>query len=128
MVDSELVIVETRSRARNTGHAFGFSGNLGLPFILSVLVSVMLLTVSMGWEMALQIKLLQCFSPAIGTTLYLLLCRVGRPPNWDIDCVRTLILGRGFKANRLQPVHPLILYRGVPIQGVKDRSNRVVAA
>jgi hypothetical protein len=117
MDDSELVVVETRSRARNTGHAFGFSGNLGLPFILSVLVSVMLLTVSMGWEMALEIKLLQCFSPAIGTTLYLLLCRVGRPPNWDIDCVRTLILGRGFKASRLQPVHPLMLYRAPDPRG-----------
>jgi hypothetical protein len=117
MVDSELVIVETRSRARNTGHAFGFGGNLGLPFILSVLVSVMLLTVSMGWEMAFQIKLLECFSPAIGTTLYLLLCRVGRPPNWDIDCVRTLILGRGFKASGLQPVHPLILYRASGCEG-----------
>jgi hypothetical protein len=109
--DSELVVVETRSRARNTGHAFGFAGNLGLPFILAVLVSIMLLTLSMGWPVPLHIKLLESFWPAVGTTLYLLVCRAGRPPNWDIDYVRSVALGRGFKASRLQPVHPLILYQ-----------------
>jgi hypothetical protein len=116
--DSDLVVVETRSRARNTGHAFGFAGNLGMPFIASVLVSVMLLTVCLGWPLPLPFKLLQSFWPAIGTTLYLLVCRVGRPPNWDIDWVRTLGLGRGFKVSHLQPVHPLILYRA---ESVSDK-------
>lgn len=116
--DSELVVIATRSRARNTGHAFGFAGNLGLPFISSVLVSVMLLTVCVGRPVPLPFKLLESFWPAIGTTLYLLVCRVGRPPNWDIDWVRTLALDRGFKANHLQPVHPLILYRA---ESVSDK-------
>jgi hypothetical protein len=98
-----------------------------LPFIISVLVSIMLLSLSMGWPAPVHIKLLESFWPSIGTTLYLLLCRVGRPPNWDIDYVRTLALGRGFKAGRLQPVHPLILYQtqlefGEAEANARDRS------
>jgi hypothetical protein len=106
-----VVVVETRSRARNTGHAFGFRGNLGLPFIVSVVVSIILVTVLINGPGSVQVKLLEGCWPAIATTLYLLLCRVGRPPNWDIDWVRTLVLGRGFKADWIQPVHPLIAYQ-----------------
>jgi hypothetical protein len=108
----DLAVVETRSRARNTGHAFGFRGNLGLPFIVSVVVSIILFTMLMNGPGSFEMKIVGGWFPAAVTTLYLLVCRVGRPPNWDIDWVRTLTLGRGFKVARIQPVHPLISYAG----------------
>ena len=108
--ESDLVVVETRSRARNTGHAFGFRGNLGLPFIVSVVVSIILFTMLLNGPGSFEMKIVEGWLPAAVTTLYLLVCRVGRPPNWDIDWVRTLALGRGFKVARIQPVHLLIGY------------------
>jgi hypothetical protein len=110
--ESDLIVVETRSRARNTGHAFGFQGDLGLPFIVSVVASIILFTMLLNGPGSFEMKIVPGFSPAAATTLYLLVCRVGRPPNWDIDWVRTLALGRGFKIASIQPVHPL--WAGLP--------------
>ena len=106
--DQDLVITETRARAKNTGHAFFFRGNLGLPFMISVMVSVILVTLLLRSGTApWPIRFGEGFLPAILTTAYLVICRVGKPPRWDIDWIRTLVLGRGFAPARLQPIHPL---------------------
>jgi hypothetical protein len=73
---------------------------------VSVVVSIILFTMLLNGPGSFEMKIVQGFSPAAATTLYLLVCRVGRPPNWDIDWVRTLALGRGFRIAKIQPVHP----------------------
>jgi hypothetical protein len=111
--EEALTITETRSRAKNTGHAFFFRGNLGLPFMISVMVSVILVTVLLGSGSGpVVLKFAEGFMPAILTTLYLVICRVGKPPRWDIDWIRTFALGRGFMPARVQPLHPIEGSRG----------------
>jgi hypothetical protein len=106
--DQALTSTETRSRAKNTGHAFFFRGNLGLPFIISVMFSVILVTLLLGSGPApLTLKFVEGFLPAILTTLYLVICRVGKPPRWDLDWIRSFVLGRGFGPARVQPRHPV---------------------
>jgi hypothetical protein len=113
--EEALTITETRSRAKNTGHAFFFRGNLGLPFMISVMVSVILVTVLLG-SGPVALKFAEGFMPAILTTLYLVICRVGKPPRWDIDWIRTFALGRGFMPARVQPLHPM----RVPVEAISD--------
>lgn len=106
-LDQAPIITETRSRAKNTGHAFFFRGNLGLPFMISVMVSVILVTLLLGSGPApVAVRFGEGFLPAIVTTLYLVICRVGKPPRWDVDWIRTFALGRGFMPARMQPRHP----------------------
>jgi hypothetical protein len=43
-MNETLIYTDTRPRARSTGHAFGFEGNLGVPMIISGMLSIFLLT------------------------------------------------------------------------------------
>ena len=49
-MNETLIYTDTRPRARSTGHAFGFEGNLGMPVIISGMLSVLILTLLLNGE------------------------------------------------------------------------------
>lgn len=105
-----LIYTDTRPRAKGAGHAFGFEGNLGLPVVISAMVSVLFLTVlfSGGSHLPLAVRFVAGFTPLVLTTGYIVLLRSRRPPRYDVDLLRSLVNGPAFQPARVQPVHPYL--------------------
>ena len=49
-MNETLIYTDSRPRAKSTGHAFGFEGNLGIPVIISGLLSVLVMTLLLNRE------------------------------------------------------------------------------
>ena len=109
-MDEVLVYTDTRPRAKGTGHAFGFEGNLGLPVVVSALVSVLFLTVLFSGESRLPLaaRFAAGLAPLVLTTAYIVLLRSRRPPRYDVDLLRSLVNGPAFQPARVQPIHPYL--------------------
>jgi hypothetical protein len=109
-MDDNLIYTDTRPRAKSTGYAFGFQGNLGLALIIAALVSVFILTALLNAEnsLPLTVKLFLALSPTIGTGAYLILFRARRPPRFDLDLLITFVNGPHLQPARNQPVHPFL--------------------
>jgi hypothetical protein len=109
-MNETLIYTDTRPRARSTGHAFGFEGNLGMPVIISGMLSVLILTLSLNGEngMPLFVKLLLALLPTSLTILYIVALRSRKPPRFDLDLFASLVNGRSFQPARVQPRHPFI--------------------
>src|SRR6478752_1076917 len=97
-MNETLIYTDTRPRARSTGHAFGFEGNLGMPVIISGMLSVLILTLSLNGENGtpLFVKLLLALLPTSLTILYIVALRSRKPPRFDLDLFASLVNGRSF--------------------------------
>jgi hypothetical protein len=105
-----LIYTDTRPRARSTGHAFGFEGNLGMPVIISGMFSVFLLTMLLNGQggMPLIAKFLLALLPTALTIAYIAALRSRKPPRFDLDLFASWLNGRSFQPVRIQPRHPFI--------------------
>jgi hypothetical protein len=109
-MNETLIYTDTRPRAKSTGHAFGFEGNLGMPVIISGMLSVLILTLLLNGEngMPLFVKFLVASLPTSLTILYIVALRSRRPPRFDLDLFASWVNGRSFQPVRVQPRHPFI--------------------
>jgi len=105
-----LVYTDTRPRARSTGHAFGFEGNLGMPVIVSGMVSVFVLTLLLNGDNSLPLfaKFFLASVPIVLTIGYIVALRSRKPPRFDLDLFASWVNGRSFQPGRRQPFHPFI--------------------
>src|SRR3954471_24131110 len=109
-INEMLVYTDTRPRAKGTGHAFGFEGNLGLPVIISAMISVLLLTVLFGGGSRIPIaaRFAVGLAPLVLTTAYIVLLRSRKPPRYDIALLPSWVNGPAFQPARVQPLHPYL--------------------
>ncbi|MBV9298994.1 MAG: hypothetical protein JO066_08455 [Verrucomicrobia bacterium] len=109
-MNETLIYTDTRPRARSTGHAFGFEGNLGMPVIISGMLSVFLLTMLLNSDSGMPIfaKFLLASLPTSLTVAYILVLRSRKPPRFDLDLFASWVNGRSFQPVRPQPRHPFI--------------------
>ena len=107
-MNDNLLYTDTRPRARSTGHAFGFEGNLGMPVIISGMGSVLILTMLLNGEIGLPLfaKFLVALFPTILTVAYIVVFRSHRPPRFDLDLFASWVKGPSFQPARVQPRHP----------------------
>jgi hypothetical protein len=109
-METDLVYTDSRPRAKSTGHAFGFEGNLGMGVIVAGMVSVFALTMlfqsgnplPLGWKFTLAAL------PTLVTTGYISLFRNKKPPRFDLDLLITFVNGPAFQPARVQPRHPFL--------------------
>jgi len=109
-MNETLIYTDSRPRAKSTGHAFGFEGNLGMPVIISGMLSVFILTLSLNGDnrMPLLAKFLLALLPTVLTTAYVVVLRSRRPPRFDLDLFASWVNGRSFQPARIQPRHPFV--------------------
>jgi hypothetical protein len=109
-MNETLIYTDTRPRARSTGHAFGFEGNLGMPVIGSGMFSVFLLTMLLNGETALPlfVKFLLASLPTALTITYIVALRSRKPPRFDVDLLASWVNGPSFQPAPIQPRHPFI--------------------
>ena len=109
-MNENIIYTDTRPRARSTGHAFGFEGNLGMPVIISGMFSVFLLTMLLNDESALPLfaKFFLASLPTVLTVAYIVALRSRKPPRFDVDLLVSWVNGRSFQPARIQPRHPFI--------------------
>jgi hypothetical protein len=109
-MNDSLIYTDSRPRAKSTGHAFGFEGNLGMPVIVSALVSVFLFNMLLNGDIriALFAKFLVSLLPTLLTAGYIIVLRSRKPPRFDLDVLASWINGRAFQPARCQPRHPLL--------------------
>jgi len=105
-----LTYTDSRPRAKSTGQAFGFEGNLSLPVIIAALTSVLLLTLLFSGNNTLPLgaKFALALTPTIVTTGYIILLRNHKPPRFDLDLFSSWVKGRAFGPARNQPLHPFL--------------------
>ena len=109
-MNETLIYTDTRPRARSTGHAFGFEGNLGMPVIVSGMLSVFILTMLLNGDngMSLFAKFLLALLPMALTIAYIVALRSRRPPRFDLDLFASWVNGRSFQPAPVQPRHPFV--------------------
>jgi hypothetical protein len=109
-MNETLIYTDSRPRAKATGHAFGFEGNLGMPVIVSALVSVFCLNLLLNSDIriALFAKFLIALLPTVLTAGYIVVLRSHRPPRFDADLIASWVCGRAFQPAKYQPRHPLL--------------------
>ena len=109
-MNDSLIYTDSRPRAKATGHAFGFEGNLGMPVVVSTLVSIFFLNLLLNSDtrIALFAKFLVALLPTAITVGYIVVLRSHRPPRFDVDLVASLLGGRAFQQAKYQPRHPLL--------------------
>ena len=109
-MNDNLIYTDTRPRARSTGHAFGFEGNLGMAVIISGMGSVLILTLLLNGENGIPLfaKFLVALSPTLLTVLYIVVFRNRKPPRFDLDLYASWVKGPSFQPARVQPRHPFI--------------------
>ena len=109
-MNETLIYTDSRPRAKSTGHAFGFEGNLGMPVIISGMLSVFILTLLLNGDnrMPLFAKFLIALLPTVLTTAYVVVLRSRRPPRFDLDLFASWVNGSSFQPARIQPRHPFV--------------------
>jgi hypothetical protein len=109
-MNDNLIYTDTRPRARSTGHAFGFEGNLGLPVVVSGMCSVFILTMLLHGDSAMPLfaKFVLALLPTVLTVGYIVTLRSRKPPRFDVDLFASWIKGRSFQPARIQPRHPFV--------------------
>ena len=109
-MNDSLIYTDSRPRAKATGHAFGFEGNLGMPVIVAALISVFFLNHLLGSDIriALFVKFLIALLPTVLTAGYIVVLRSHRPPRFDVDLLASWIGGRAFQLAKYQPRHPFL--------------------
>src|SRR5260370_34122333 len=109
-MDESLIYTDSRPRAKSTGHAFGFEGNLGMGVIVAGMVSVFILTIllqtgnplPLPWEFA--IASLPTLSPNANIRLF----RNKMPPRFDLDLLISYVNVPAFHLVLAQPRHPFL--------------------
>lgn len=97
-----LEIVDTNSGGRRSGgETMGFSGKEVFPVLLSIFPSLVLF-VMVGFGASNPFILIICFTPTIGTTVFVMFFVHGKPPGYISDNVETLVKGRDFVAKNTQ--------------------------
>ena len=109
-MDEGLIYTDSRPRAKSTGHAFGFEGNLGMGVIVAGMVSVFILTMLLqtGSPMPLLWDLAIASVPTLATTGYISLLRNKKPPRFDVDLLISYVNGPALQPARVQPRHPFL--------------------
>ena len=109
-MNDNLIYTDTRPRARSTGHAFGFEGNLGLPVIVSGMASVFILTMLLNGDngKSLFVKFAIALLPTVLTVGYIVTLRSRKPPRFDVDLFASWVKGAAFQPARIQPRHPFV--------------------
>jgi hypothetical protein len=110
-MNDQLTYTDTRPRAKSTGHAFGFEGNLGMPVIIAGMCSVFVLTMLFSGHntLPLLVKFMVSLAPTVLTGGYIILLRHRRPPRFDLDLLASWVNGPAFCPARIQPRHPYCL-------------------
>ena len=110
MIEEGLLFTDTRPRAKATGHAFGFEGNLGMVVIASGMVSVLIVTLLLNAsnQMPMPVSFAIASVPLLLTTGYIAFFRNKRPPRFDLDLLITRVNGRTLRPARSQPLHPFL--------------------
>jgi hypothetical protein len=105
-----LIYTDSRPRAKSTGQAFGFEGNLSMPVMIAALTSVLLLTLLFSGKNGLPVlaKFALALAPTITTAGYIILLRNRKPPRFDLDLFSSWVNGRAFGPPRNQPLHPFL--------------------
>ena len=108
-MEDGLIYTDSRPRAKSTGHAFGFEGNLGMGIIVAAMVSVFILTMLFHANnpLPIPVKFATASAPTLLVAAYILLFRHKRPPRYDLDLLTSLVNGRGFQIANRQPFHPI---------------------
>jgi hypothetical protein len=108
-MEPDLIYTDSRPRAKSTGHAFGFEGNLGMLLIAAAMLSVFILTMLFHANNPLPVpaKFAVAALPTVLVGGYLLLFRHKRPPRYDIDLLASFVNGPSFQPAKLQPLHPI---------------------
>jgi hypothetical protein len=122
MTEETLIYTDSRPRAKSTGHAFGFEGNLGMPVVVSALISVLLLTLLFGrtGPFPLPLKLVIALLPLLLTICYIAFLRSRKPPRYDRDLFISLVNGHDFQLARIQPRHPYL-----PLEGAHHHDHAI---
>ena len=109
-MNETLIYTDSRPRAKSTGHAFGFEGNLGMPVVISGMISVFVLTMSLNGDNRLPLfaKFLLALLPTVLTTAYIVVLRSRRPPRFDLDLFASWLKGKSFQPACIQPRHPFV--------------------
>ena len=109
-MNETLIYTDTRPRARSTGYAFGFEGNLGVPVIISGMLSVFILTMLLNGDIGTPLfaKFLLASLPTSLTIVYIVVLRSRKPPRFDLDLFASWVNGRSLQPARIQPLHPFI--------------------
>jgi hypothetical protein len=109
-MEKALIYTDSRPRAKSTGHAFGFDGNLGMGVIVAGMISVFILTMLLqtGNPMPLPWEFAVASVPTLASTAYISLLRNKKPPRFDIDLLLSLVNGPSFQPAHLQPRHPFL--------------------
>jgi hypothetical protein len=109
-MEEGLIYTDSRPRAKSTGHAFGFEGNLGMAVIVAGMVSVFVLTMLLqkGNRIPLVWDIAVASIPTLVTTSYISLFRNKKPPRFDVDLLISLVNGPAFQPTRVQPRHPFL--------------------
>src|ERR1700741_2891920 len=98
-MEEGLIYTDSRPRAKSTGHAFGFEGNLGMVLIVASMVSVFILTILVhgGNPLPIPAKFVVAALPTFLVGAYLRVFRPRRPPRFDLDLLAPLVNGRSFQ-------------------------------
>jgi hypothetical protein len=109
-MDQGLIYTDSRPRAKSTGHAFGFEGNLGMGVVVAGMISVFILTLLLqsGNPIALPWKFAIASLPTLTTTAYISLFRNKKPPRFDVDLLISIVNGPTFQLAPVQPRHPFL--------------------
>jgi hypothetical protein len=106
-MNETLIYTDTRPRARSTGHAFGFEGNLGVPVIISGMLSVFLLTMLLNGDIGMPLfaKFLLASLPISLTIGYIVALRSRKPPRFDLDLFASWVNGRFSRSASSRAIH-----------------------
>jgi hypothetical protein len=112
-MEEALIYTDSRPRAKSTGHAFGFDGNLGMGVIIAGMISVFILTMLLqtGNPLPLPWEFAVASLPTLATTAYISLFRNKKPPRFDVDLLVSLVNGPSFQPARMQPRHPFLPHK-----------------
>src|ERR1700732_2766219 len=105
-MNETIIYTYSRPRAKSTGHAFVFEGNLGMPVIVSGMLSVFILTLLLNGDnrISLFVKFLLSLLPTVLTTAYVVVLSSRRPPRFDLDLFASWVNGRSFQPARIPSI------------------------
>lgn len=106
-------ITPTNSATDSKGVAFGLEGNLFIPVVVSVMLSIVMLAAILSNPAAREWpvwgRYMASFSPVFVTIAYILYFKHRRPPRFDRDCFDQWLGGPSFlhrrTAKKTHPIH-----------------------
>ena len=106
--EGELWVSRTNSGDDSKGMAFGLSGDLFLPILIGIVVSIMAFTIVMMTEcLPLGTGFMVSSAPSFLAVAYVMLFRHNKPPHYDIDLFENVVMASdGIQRKNPQPLSP----------------------